>query len=133
MLDFDSINWIAVVVGVIFTNVLGFLWYGALFGKRWMEMSGKTEEDTQLEPASFATTLVASALAMIALALVVNAFAPVSLVDGVIAGVVAWVLAAVATYVHGFFEGVKTSVWGLYAAYQLVSWAVMGGVFAAWT
>jgi hypothetical protein len=26
MLDFGSINWIAVVVGVIASNVLGFLW-----------------------------------------------------------------------------------------------------------
>lgn len=134
MLDFGSINWLAVVVGVIFTNVLGYLWFNQLFGNRYLSIKGMTRDEIE-DPGGgqYAVTLVSSAVAMIALALVVNAFAPGSLVEGVIAGVVAWVLAAVATYAHGFFEGIKPGVWGLFAVYQLVSWAVMGAVFAVWT
>lgn len=135
MLDFGSINWLAVVVGVIYSNLLGYFWYGALFGNRWLQIKGVTREeiDAQTDNRMFIVTVAASAIAMIALALVVGAFGAASFVDGLIVGVVAWVLAAVATYVHGFFEGVKAGVWAIYAFYQLVVWAVMGGVYAVWT
>lgn len=36
----DAINFPAVVVAVLWTIVLGFLWYGPLFGKAWAESTG---------------------------------------------------------------------------------------------
>ena len=133
MLDFGAVNWLAVVAGVVFSMILGFLWYGPLFGKRWMAMSGKTEEDTQAEPSMWILTIIASALAMTALALIVAAFGADSFADGVIAGVVPWVLAAAALFTHSLFEGTHTGVWALFVVYQLIVWGVMGGVFAVWT
>ncbi|GGG21536.1 hypothetical protein GCM10011344_22920 [Dokdonia pacifica] len=41
--DYD-INWIALLVAAASSLVVGFVWYGPLFGKAWMKESGMTEE-----------------------------------------------------------------------------------------
>lgn len=40
----ENINWLAIVAASILPLVTGFLWYGPLFGKAWMQESGMTEE-----------------------------------------------------------------------------------------
>jgi hypothetical protein len=134
MLDFGSINWIAAVVGVIASNALGFLWYGPLFGKRWMAMIGKTEDEIEASSTMYLVTVVSSALTMIVLALVVDAFGAGSFVDGLIIGAVANIgISATSTFVYTTFEGPPIGVWGLFVIYQLLIFAIMGGVFAVWT
>mgnify|MGYP001090013640 CR=1 FL=1 len=39
---FGRVNWIAVVLGGVFSMILGFLWYGPLFGKLWLRTIGST-------------------------------------------------------------------------------------------
>ena len=41
------INWLAVGAASLVGFVLGFLWYGPLFGKAWMAEVGMTEEDAK--------------------------------------------------------------------------------------
>ena len=41
------INWLAVGAATLVGFVIGFLWYGPLFGKVWMKEAGLTEEDVQ--------------------------------------------------------------------------------------
>ncbi len=41
------INYLAVLVSMIAAMVLGWLWFGALFGKQWMEMMGWTPEKAE--------------------------------------------------------------------------------------
>jgi len=40
-----TINYLAIFVAGIVQMVLGFLWYGPLFGKPWAKMMGFTKED----------------------------------------------------------------------------------------
>ncbi len=134
MLDFDSINWLAVLAGVVVSNALGFLWYGPLFGDRWMRMIGKTRDEIEASPIIFVVTIVSSLLTMIVLALVVDAFGAASFVEGLIIGAVANIgLSGASTYVYTSFEGPPVNVWALFAIYQLLIFALMGGVFAVWT
>ena len=134
MLDFGSINWIAVVVGVIASNVLGFLWYGPLFGDRWMRMIGKTRDEIESSPSMFLVTIVSSALTMIVLALAIDAFGAGDFVQGLMIGAVVNIgISATSTFVYTTFEGPPVGVWGLFAIYQLLIFALMGGVFAVWT
>ena len=131
MVSFGGINWLAVLVGVVASNALGFLWYGPLFGETWLRMIGKKREELHASSSMYAVTALASAITMVALGLIVHAFGADSFVQGLIAGVVTWVgIGATATFVYTAFEGPPTNVWMLNAAYQLVIYAVMGGVFA---
>lgn len=130
MPSLSDVNWLGVLIGVIFSNALGFLWYGPLFGKTWLNMIGKTEDEIEAEPTMYVVTALASAVAMIGLSVIVTAFGAATLVEGIVAGLVAFIaLGAPATFVYTTFEGPPTNVWGLFAAYQLVVYGVMGAVF----
>lgn len=134
MISFADVNWLAVIVGVIGSNVLGFLWYGPLFGETWMRMIGKTRDQIEASGSMYVVTIVGAAIAMTALAIFVGAVGASTLVEGLIAGAVAWIgLGATATFLYTTFEGPPVNVWFLNAVYNLIVWAVMGGVFAIWT
>lgn len=46
-MDFSSINILAVLVATLSTFLVGWLWYGPLFGKAWMNAVGLSEEQIQ--------------------------------------------------------------------------------------
>lgn len=46
-MEFSAINWLAVVAASLIGFAIGFVWYGPLFGKPWMNAVGLTEEDVQ--------------------------------------------------------------------------------------
>ena len=89
MVSMSGINWLAVVVGVVVSNVVGFLWYGPLFGNTWLRIIGKKREDIEASPSMYAVTAVASLVTMVVLAMVVAAFGAETFVDGLVAGAVA--------------------------------------------
>jgi hypothetical protein len=133
MFPFSEINWIAVLIGVVVSNGLGFLWYGPLFGQAWLRMIGKKEEDLEASTTMYLTTAVASLITMIVLNLVVVSFGATGFFDGVLVGALALIgFSATATFVYTNFEGPPVNVWALYVAYQLVVFVIMGGIFAIW-
>jgi hypothetical protein len=40
-----EVNFLAILVAAIFSMVLGAIWYGPLFGKKWMEIIGADSKD----------------------------------------------------------------------------------------
>ena len=40
-------NWIGVILAAISAMVVGYVWYGPLFGKPWMKLVGITKEDIE--------------------------------------------------------------------------------------
>jgi Protein of unknown function (DUF1761) len=133
MFGLSGINWIAVIVGVVFSNALGFLWYGPLFGKPWMAALGKRQEDMQSSPTMYIWTVVMSLITMIVLAAAVNAFGSAGVVQGAVLGLALYVgLQGAATYIGTVFEGRSRTLWWINGLYNLVVFAVMGAVFAIW-
>jgi hypothetical protein len=113
--------------------VLGFLWYGPLFGKTWLRLIGKRADEIESDPMDFVKTAVAALVTMLFLNLVVASFGADSFVNGLILGTLVFLgFGATQTFVYTTFEGPKESVWLLFNAYQIIVFAVMGGVFAIW-
>jgi hypothetical protein len=132
-MDFGSVNYLAVLVGAVFNMVLGTLWYGPLFGNLWLKLIGKTKEDIQGSPMVYILSFVAAFIAALALYLVVLAFGSTGFFQGVLTGAVVWLgFVATVTLTFSIFEGPKLPVWLLFVLYQLVIFAVEGGVFAVW-
>lgn len=40
-----EVNYLAIIVGAVFSMVFGAIWYGPLFGKKWMEIVGVDPRD----------------------------------------------------------------------------------------
>ena len=36
-----NVNWLAIIIAAVANMVIGFLWYGPVFGKSWMTLSGR--------------------------------------------------------------------------------------------
>lgn len=133
MLSLSGINWLAVAAGVVFANVLGFAWYGPIFGKQWLAALGKKQDDVQGSPTTYVATVVGSLITMVVLAMAVGAFGSASAVQGAVLGAALYVgLQGAATYVGSLFEGRSTTLWWINGLYNLVISLVMGAVFAVW-
>jgi hypothetical protein len=133
MVSFSSVNWLAVVVGVVFSNALGFLWYGPLFGKPWTALINKRPEEMQGSPTMYLVTVVTSAIMMVVLNLLVVAMGGSTLLQGALAGAFIWIgVGATASYVSNLFEGRPSGLWLINAGYNLVVFVVMGAVFVVW-
>lgn len=136
------INYWAVLVAAIVQMVLGFLWYGPLFGKPWMRMMGITQEQIQKAKGksmagSYFIMLIGSLLMSWILAHAV-VFASAYLFfygasAGIAIGFLNW-LGFIAPVQVGsvLWEGKSWKLWFLNTTYYLVSLAIMGAILASW-
>lgn len=132
-MDFLTVNWLAVVVATVVNMFVGFLWYGPLFGERWLAMIDKQAEDIEDDPSMYLVSGVSALISAYALAVVVGASDVSSLVGGALIGLFLWVgIGATGTLVYTTFEGPPRNVWFLHAMYQAVVFVINGALFAVW-
>lgn len=133
MLSFDDVNWLAVIVAVLVHQVLGFLWYGPLFGKAWLAAMNKRPEDVGGPGPAIAIGVVGSVLTAIALALFISLAEEPDLGTGIAYGAVAAIgFAGASIATSAAFEGKNQTVTALFIAYQLVGLILMGAILGAW-
>jgi hypothetical protein len=132
-MSFTQVNWLAVIVGAVINMVLGFLWYGPLFGRLWLRLIGKNPQELQSSSGLYAANALGALVSALVLALVIRGLGIETWWSGALAGAVLWVgLGATGTLTTNLFEGRNTGVWQLHALYQLVVFAIEGAMFAAW-
>ena len=137
-----TINYLAVAVCALASMALGFLWYGPLFGKPWIAMSGITPGSMgQPKAGSMPMTYVISFVGSIVMAITLAhslVFASTYLnISGVSAGLQAgfwnWLgFIAPVTLGSVLWEGKPWKLWMLNSAYYLVLLMVMGTVLSFW-
>lgn len=137
------INYVAVLVAAAAAMVLGFLWYGPLFGKLWMSLSGISAStlDAQKKKGMgskylvmIVGTLVMSYVLAHALVFASAYLKVVGVSAGLMAGFWNWLgFIGPVTLGSVLWEGKSWKLWGLHNAYQLLSLLVMGVVLALWT
>lgn len=136
------INYIAVIVAAVAAVVLGFLWYGPLFGKRWMELSGHTREsiDAQTQQGMAGTYVLMVISTLIMSYVLAHAFEFAStylgsygLFAGLAAGFWNW-LGFVMPISLGsvLWDRKPWSLWFITAGYYLVALLIMGVILALW-
>lgn len=42
-----SINWLAIIIATVVAMIIGSIWYGPLFGKKWLKLVKLTKKDTK--------------------------------------------------------------------------------------
>ncbi|MBK8965152.1 MAG: DUF1761 domain-containing protein [Saprospiraceae bacterium] len=135
-------NWLAIVVAVVGTMLLGFLWYGVLFQEQWMAGNGFTMEGDKMfkngvEVPMSSTPMIVNTIAMVVYALAMNWFLGRM-------GINSWMDGAKAGGVFGlvFFVGIATG--NLFAnnpfsltlvdgLYSLVLFTLIGAILGGWT
>ena len=126
-----AVSLVATLVATILGVALGALWYGPLFGKRWMAAVGMTAEDIQkgFNPAiTYGTTFVLGLIASYVFGLYVgpNPGHAFSIVAGASAGL-CWVATALAT--NYLFERRSAVLIAINGGYHAVRFTAIGLVF----
>lgn len=137
------INYLAVLVCGIVSMVLGFLWYGPLFGKQWMALSGITPPQAGAEKPKegmgkrYALAFVGSLIMAYVLAhslVFADEYLKVSDVSGgLMAGFWSW-LGFIAPVTLGtvLWDGKPWKLWILNNAYYLIQLLIFGVILALW-
>jgi len=132
------INYIAVFVSALIPMVLGFFWYGPMFGKQWAHLAGVSVEKMQKAPPLNYTIMFVGALVMafvldhgiifaatyfftggISIGLQVGVLSALGFVAPASLGVVLW-------------EGKSWKLWAINVGYYLVVLCLMGAVLGVW-
>jgi hypothetical protein len=131
------VNLWAVLVAALFTIVLGFLWYGPVFGKPWMRLARVTPETMKPGPIQFVVWIGGALLMSYGLAHVWTTASAYTHTQGITSGLMAgfwtWLTFAVPiTAGIQFSEQKPPALWLIGAGYYLVALCGMGAILALW-
>ena len=131
-----KINHLAVLVAVVLQFVLGFLWYGRLFGEAWMGMVGLDMATIEADPAGaeeWITNTVTAVVSMYVLAWLFTRINVTSLVQGLLIGLLigfSFVLLSIMT--SGMFAKDPYGLAWITGGFTTAGLAVGGAVLGAW-
>lgn len=131
---FSAVNWLAVLVCGIASMVVGFVYYGPIFQRQYLEAAGFTMEEAQATPptyygASFVFALVEATF----LALLMAAMGSTGVGDGLLAGFMVWLgFVATVTGANALFDKTSSRLWLLQNGNNLLVLLVMGVILALW-
>ena len=137
------INLLAVIGAALAAIVLGFLWYGPFFGKKWVQESGMTEEKMNAAKAKgmgktyaimIASTLVMSYVLAHSL-LFANTYLNTSGISaGLQGGFWNWLGYVVPVSLGAvLWDGKSWTYWCITGGYYLVALLIMGVILSLWT
>lgn len=134
---FIAVNYVAILVATIAGMAIGAMWYGPVFGKYWMRLTGLTPESMKAMPL---TPWQAMGLGFIAMFITNWALANLIGLLGVLDAIAA--LEMVALIWFGFYftstsgvflwEGKSWKLWLFNAAQYLISLSVAAAIIASW-
>jgi hypothetical protein len=133
-----SVNYLAIIASAVAMMVLGFLWYGPVFGKMWMKQMGLTKTDMDAAKKKGMTKqyalMTASALVMsYVFANVLMAFDVYSVGMALQAAFWTWI-GFIATVLLGkvLWENKSWELYCLDASYYLVGLGIVGVILTVW-
>lgn len=136
------INYLAVILAAVVSMVLGFVWYGYLFKKQWIGLSGMTAEKmgnassegmAKHYTIAFIGSLVMAYVLAHSLVFASSYFNAGGISAGLMVGFWSW-LGFIAPVTLGtvLWDGKPWKLWILNNAYQLLLLLIMGVILVLW-
>jgi hypothetical protein len=118
-----------VIGGAVIAMALGMLWYSPfLFGKKWMELTGMSQESMNPEGSSVKKVyLISTGISLITayvLAVIISNLVLVSVVSAIVVGFFVWLGFVATSMANEYIYGPQKKSWllyGLHSGYHLVS------------
>ena len=133
-----DVNWLAVLVAGLVPMVVGYLWYGLVFGKQWLALMETTAEEIQANYNPLKTHGPSFIMALITAYILAQLLADMGGSGSAMAGVhvalmalIGFVLPVASQSVT--YEGRKTGLFVLGLGYNGVALIGQAVVLAAWT
>lgn len=135
---FESVNIIAIIGGGIASMIIGFVWYGPLFGKYWANLQGWSEADMKAKQSksmgkSYAIMFVGALVLSAVLGMFAKTIGALTIADGALVGVTAWLGFALPLLLSPvLWEGKSYRLYALNAGYNLVQFVAIGLIVTLW-
>lgn len=134
MLSFPAINYLAVLVSAALCMAIGMLWYSpALFGNKWLELTGNKEPDMKDAPKIYIGAILNALIVSTVLAVFIYWIGAVTPRDGALVGFLAWLGFIATSHFSGvLWEKKPLNLFFLHAANMLVTLVIIGALLAWW-
>lgn len=136
-----SINWLAVVVGVVISMLSGSMWYNPkTFFPIWWKGIGKGD----MQPGGgsnmgviWGLTILTSLVQVVGIAVVLNvvekAFGNVTITTGALTGALLWLgIVAPTNLTNKLFAGFPYKVWAIEVGNHLLNFVLFGALLGLW-
>jgi len=131
-----KINHLAVWVNVVLLHMLGFLWYGPIFGEPWMEMVGLTMAEAEAgsaEVGMWITNFIATVVPMYALAWIFTKMNVNTALKGLWVGfVIAFSFVFLSDMTGDMFAQNPYGLSWITGGFSLVGLSITGLILGAW-
>jgi hypothetical protein len=122
-------NWIAIIVATAAAMVIGFLWYGPVFGKTWMALTGRGMGEGSSPGPLYVLTALAAFIEAIALNWFINETGWTTGAGGELIGLYAGLgFIATAFFSQVLFAGRPPRLYAIDAGYQVFQAVVLGAI-----
>ncbi len=135
----SNVNWVAVIVSAIVSMVIGSLWFGPLFGKKFMHAMGmdtwtpeKQAEMKKSMTMSYVLQLVGSIVMFYVLAHFIGGLDQMSIKGGICIALWVWIGFVVPVQLGNAIWGGNRTVFWLTAGNMLITLLVAGAIIGAW-
>lgn len=131
MIPIPTVDYVAVLVAAIVGYIVGFLWYGPLFGKAWLKLSGIKPKRENMAPKMLAG-FIATVVMTVALSHVLAYTQASTIMDAVKVAFFLWI-GFFATTMLGIvlWEGKPVKLYAINALHYLVVLAVAGAILVS--
>lgn len=137
-IDLGSLNYAAIVAGVVINQLVGMAWYTVL-SRYWMAETGLTQEDmdamkgTPRQWYPYVVAAAAAAVFVLGLAILMQGLGAEGPVDGLVIGLLAAVAFIMTTNAMNYvFEVRSLLLYGINNGYHVLAFAVIGTLLGAW-
>lgn len=134
-----NVNYLAVFAAAVASMVVGSIWYGPLFGKKFMVEIGMDKWTPERQAAekkkmgmTYALQFVASLVMFYVLAGLIVGFAQTTALKGAMTGFIMWLGFVVPVKLGDAIWGGKMSLFWLGAGNMLVTLLVAGAIIGVW-
>jgi hypothetical protein len=127
-----DVNWLAVFAAAASSFVLGGLWYGPLFGKRWQALAGVTDEQVKNSnmPLIFGGSFVLALIAAAMFAVFIGKIDAVTATGYGLSAGLCWV--ATSFGINYLFERKSLGLFLINGGYHTLQFTLIGAILGAW-
>jgi hypothetical protein len=126
-------NWLAVAAAAVAFYAIGFLIYGALFSKLWMQLTGYTKEQLAPHGWKMALSPIMPILTAIGLAIILKLARVDNLATGLMITLEIWFFIVLSTRLYSYvYSPEKPGILIMDAIHLLLGYLAAGAIISAW-
>ena len=126
-------NWLAIAAGAVAFYAIGFIIYGAVFSKLWMQLSGFTKEQLAPHAWKMAVSPIMPILTAIGLAIILKLAHVDNLAMGLVVTFQIWFFIVLSTRLYSFvYSPERPGLLVMDAIHLLLGTMAAGAIISAW-